>query len=170
MKKLTFLFILFFGYSFSQTFDIKKMQSFINKTPAELAMFYNTKVESIKDNFGDEKITFEKVKINDQFYFIQVESTSKTIKNITVSVLDNTTNFFKINSEYLESISNKDKIFISLTRNVTGEKKYFKDVNELILNLKEGRYSLDYFTANVNSYSEKISIVIGRNFSFIELK
>ena len=173
MKKLTILFILISGFMFSQTFDIKKMQSFINKTPAEFALAYNTKIESIKDNFGDEKISYEKVKFNDVYYYLIIQSSNKTIKEITIATLENTTNFFKINSEYLESITgedNKDNFFISVNRKINGETKYFDNVNQLILNLKEGNYSLNYYTANIKNYKLKIEIFLSKDLSFILLK
>ena len=173
MKKLTILFTLFSGLLFSQTFDIKKMQSFINKTPAEFAMAYNTKIESVKDNFGDEKISFEKVKFNDTYYYLSVQSSNKTIKEITVATIENTTNFFKTNSEYLESItdeSDKKNLFISVNRRINGEKTYFDTVNQLILNLKDGSYSLTYYSANVQNYTSKINIILGKDISFIILE
>ncbi len=173
MKKLTILFILISGFLFSQTFDIKKMQSFINKTPAEFALAYNTKISYIKDNFGDEKISFEKVKFNDVYYYLSVESSNKTIKKIIVTTLENTTNFFKINSEYLESITNeseKEKPFISVFRKINGEEKYFDSVNQLIMNLKDGSYSLDYYNASIQSYSLKINILLAKEISFIVLE
>lgn len=173
MKKITILFILLSGFMFSQTFDLKKMQSFINKTPAEFALAYNTKIENVKDNFGDEKISFEKVKINDSNYLLQVSTSNKTIKEITIAALENTTNFFKINAEYLESISTdpeKKDLFISVTRKINGKKSYFNTVNELILNLKDGSYSLDYYSANVNNYSSKMNLILSKDLSFIVIE
>ena len=172
MKKITFLFILISGFMFSQTFDINKMKTFINKTPLEFAVAYNTKIESIKDNFGDEKITFEKVKINDSNYLLQVSTSNKTIKEITIIALENTTNFFKINSEYLESVSNnseKKNLFIYVYKKVYGNETYFNNVSELILNLKEGNYSLNYYSACVKDYSLKINITLAKDLSFIIL-
>lgn len=171
MKKILFLFVLFANTCYSQLIDTKELQGYIGKTIEDFNSFYNLKSSSIKNNFGDFEYGYDRAKIYNKDYIINIKTIDNKIKKITVGSDIDYKSFFKTYAEIIESESiDKGNLFIQVIRKINSENRYFKSVQEIVNSLKNEEYDLRFYSGSVTSYKIKQQLFITNNISFIVLE
>ena len=169
MKKILLLTILISGLAFGQI-DYKEVQTFVGKPLSEFNDFYKIKPSKVEDNFGDQKIQYSNPKIyNYDLLLIDTNVKDGKITDISLTTDKDYKMFFKNTSEFIQSNTPNDKLYIVTRRDINGKESFFPTVEKLIDAIKS-YVDLKYYTGIVTSFSLNMECYIFEGASFIVIK
>ena len=170
---LSTLLLLLCSIGFSQNLDYKNLKQFIGNRVNELEDFYKVSSASVEDNFGNQKVMYNSVKIEPYTLNIEVETVGKNIKRIVVKNSENRTSFFKNIAEEIEKEApikkNYKTYYISLVKNSTKKKIYQESIDQLIDLLKKPTTNLKENYGLLESSPLKTTITINETESILEI-
>ena len=170
---LSTLLVLLCNMSFSQNLDYKNLKQLIGNRVNELEDFYKISSTSIEDNFGNQKVMYNSVKIEPYTVNLEVETEGKNIKRIVVTNSENRTSFFKNIAEEIEKEApvkkNYKTYYISLVKKSTKKKTYQESVDQLIDLLKKPTTNLKDNYGVLESTPLKSVITINETESILEI-
>lgn len=141
MKTILFIFLFIVSVGcMAQTLNYENTKQFIGERVNEFEEFYKVKSSNTEDNFGNLKVFYNHVKIEDYTLNILLETKGKNITKITIEDSEEKTKFFKNFATDIQKSTPEKKnyktFFVALVRNKTKKKIFYESVNELIEILK----------------------------------
>ena len=174
MKALIFLFTLSGAILSAQNLNYKNLKSFIGNRVFEFEDFYKIKSTKTENHFENLSITYQEVVIDNKTFNIYLFTEGKNISKIEVSNTKEKTQYFTQQAEDLENNSEVKKnyktIFVSVNNKSNKKKIYFEKINELIDSLKNKKYDLKDFIAEVDCPPLKANLYLNENETHLTIK
>jgi len=150
--------------SMGQNLNCENLKNLIGERVSDFEEFFEVESSSTEDNFGNLKVHYQAVQIDDYTLDIVLETEGKNIKKIIVSNSEQRTSFFKnLGIDIQKSTPEKKNyktIYISLVKNKSSKKIFYESINDLIEALKKPATDLTQNYGLVESNALKTTLTI----------